>query len=145
MKTIKFCLLYVSAIITVFSCTKNKAPEKPAPDATEYLTDQPWLLLSYGYDKNNNGEVESNEENIRDCDKDNTYTFKKDGSGIVNENAMICDGNKQREEFSWALAENDTTLDFYFATAHIVELSEKRLRITNAGNDPEKLMLVYGH
>jgi len=109
------------------------------------LTDQPWLLLSYGYDKNNNGEVESNEENIRDCDKDNTYTFKKDGSGIVNENAMICDGNKQREEFSWALAENDTTLDFYFATAHIVELSEKRLRITNAGNDPEKLMLVYGH
>ncbi|MES1225678.1 MAG: lipocalin family protein [Bacteroidota bacterium] len=144
MRKMKFSLLYIATIIILFSCTKNKSQEKPASDAAEFLTDGPWLLLSYGYDNNKNGEVDSNEENIRECEKDNTYTFKKDGSGIVNENALICDGNEQAGRFNWALTDNDSILDFYSGTANIVKLSEQRLYITNTGTDPIKLMVVYG-
>jgi hypothetical protein len=145
MRKTKFCLLFASAVITIFSCTKNRTQEKQTPGAAEFLTDRPWLLLSYGYDINKNGEVERSEENIRNCEKDNTYTFNKDGSGIVNENAMICDDNGQQDQFDWTLTDNETVLDFYFGTANIVKLSKERLYITATTTDPVKLMIVYGH
>ena len=125
------------------------APYTPAMSTnktpTENLTQKPWRLLSYGFDHNKNGLVDIDEESIRDCEKDNSYTFNKDGSGVVAENTMICDANDPVNQFAWTLTNNDSVLDFYYGKANIIKLDSDNLYITSPNNDDIKLLLIYGH
>ncbi len=141
----RYYLLFIVLSIAISGCSKNNAEKNESKDTVDFLTRQPWLLLSYSYDTNGNGEVDSDENNAKDRDRNNTYIFNKDGSGVVKENQMVCGRNEQDSEFTWSLTDNDTIIDFYFARAHIVELSETHLRLTNAGNDSERIILIYGH
>lgn len=150
MNKIRYYLACATAIIAIAGCKKNETqnPLLPSPvplSAEEMLIEKPWKLISYGYDNNTNGMIEANEESIRDCDKDNTYTFNKDGSGVFNENSKICDGNDPINRFNWTLTENDAVLDFYLGKANIVKLSNESLWISNSNSDPVKLMFIYGH
>lgn len=145
MKKVKCYLLCASAAIAISSCTKDNPQKSPSLSAAEILSAKPWKLLSYGLDINKNGMIDGNEEAIRDCELDNTYTFNKDGSGIVNENSKICDGSDPSHPFSWTLQNNDTVLDFYFGVAYIVKLSADNLYLTDTNADQVKLLLIYGH
>ena len=150
MKRIRYYLACVTAIIAIASCKKNAnqnpLPPSPLPPSAEgMLIEKPWKLISYGYDNNSNGMIEVNEESIRDCEKDNTYTFNKGGSGVFNENSKICDGNDPTNPFNWALTENDAVLDFYLGKAYILKLSNESLWISNSNSDPVKLIFIYGH
>jgi hypothetical protein len=144
MKRGKLYLLYAVGIIAISGCTKS-TNEKSALSAAELLTSKPWRLLSYGFDINKNGMIDSNEEAIKDCETDNTYVFNKGGSGVVNENSKTCGGTDPSHSFIWALRNNDTVLDFYFGTAYIAKLSADCLYITDSNSDQVKLMLIYGH
>lgn len=145
MKRLRFYLLYAVVTVTISSCTKNSNEKSSTLSAAELLTSKPWRLLSYGFDSNKNGTVDSNEEAIRDCEMDNTYTFKKDGSGIANENSKICSGSDPSHPFIWALKNNDTILDFYFGTAYIAKLSADSLYMADSHSDQVRLLLIYGH
>ena len=145
MKKIRYCLACFTAIIAIASCKKNEN-QNPLPlSAEEMLIEKPWKLISYGFDDNRNGSIEVNEESIKDCDKDNTYTFNKDQSGVISENSKICNGNDPTSRFNWALTDNDAVLDFYFGKAYILKLSNESLRISNSNSDPVKLILTYEH
>ena len=145
MKRVKLYLLCVVAIIAIPSCTKNNNEKSQTVSHVELLTSKPWRLLSYGFDSNNNGLVDADEEAIKDCETDNTYIFNKDGSGVVEENLKICSGNDPSHSFIWALKNNDTVLDFYFGTANIARLSSDSLYLTNPSPGPAKLLLIYSH
>ena len=145
MKRVTLYLLYAVAIIVISSCAKNNSEKSSTLSAAELLTSKPWRLLSYGYDNNKNGLVDSNEEAIKDCETDNTYVFNKGGSGIVQENLKNCTGNDPSHSFIWALKNNDTVLDFYFGTANIIKLSSDSLYISDPNPDPVKLLLIYSH
>ena len=150
MNKIRFYLACITAIIAIASCKKNETqnplpPSPLPPSAEEMLIEKPWKLISYGYDNNRNGMIEINEESIRDCEKDNTYTFNKDGSGVLNENSKICNGNDPTNRFNWTLTENDAVLDFYLGKAYIVKLSNESLWMSNSNSDPVKLIFIYGH
>jgi len=145
MKRITPYLLSLVATITIGSCAKNKNENSQPLSARELLTLKPWRLLSYGYDNNSNGLVDSNEEEIKDCERDNTYIFNKNGSGVVQENSNICTGVDPSSSFAWTLTNNDTVLDFYFGTANIVKLSSDSLYLTDPSPDPIKLLLIYSH
>ena len=145
MKKGKLYLVYAVATIAIFSCTKNNNEKSSPLSATELLTSKPWRLLSYGFDSNKNGVVDSNEEALKDCETDNTYVFNKGGSGVVNENSKICNGSHPSRTFIWALRDNDTVLDFYFGTAYIERLCPDSLYITDLNSDEVKLLLIYGH
>jgi len=147
---IKFFALLITAIVLVTGCKKyNITSPYPAMSAnktpTENLTQKPWRLLSYGFDHNKNGLVDIDEESIRDCQKDNSYTFNKDGSGVVVENAMICDTNVPVNQFAWTLTDNDTVLDFYYGRAYIIKLDADNLDVTSSSTDDTKLLLIFGH
>ena len=144
MKKIRYYLACVTALIAIASCQKNETQNPLPPSAEEMLIEKSWKLISYGYDNNINGMIEVNEESIRDCEKDNTYTFNKDGSGVFDENSKICDG-VPISRFNWALTNNDAVLDFYLGKAYIITLSNESLRISNSNSDPVKLILIYGH
>jgi len=147
---IKFFALLITAIVLVTGCKKyNITSPYPAMSANrthkENLTQKPWRLLSYGFDHNKNGLVDIDEESIRDCQKDNSYTFNKDGSGVVAENAMICDTNVPINQFAWSLTNNDTVLDFYYGKAYIIKLDTDNLDITSSSTDDIKLLLIFRH
>jgi len=147
----KFSVLLITTVALMTGCKKYNvtAPYPPAMSTnktpTDNLTQKTWHLLSYGFDHNKNGLVDIDEESIRDCEKDNTYTFNKDGSGVVTENAMICDANNPVNQFAWTLTNNDTVLDFYYGKANIIKLDADNLYITSPNNDDVKLLLIYGH
>ena len=147
---IKFFALLITAIALVTGCKKyNVTSPYPAMSANrtpkENLTQKPWRLLSYGFDHNKNGLVDIDEESIRDCQKDNSYTFNKDGSGVVAENAMICNTNDPLNQFAWTLTNNDTVLDFYYGKAYIIKLDTDNLDITSSSTDDIKLLLIFRH
>ena len=148
---IKFSVLLITTVALMTGCKKYNitAPYPPAMSTnktpTENLTQKTWRLLSYGFDHNKNRLIDIDEESIRDCEKDNTYTFNKDGSGVVTENAMICDANNPVNQFAWTLTNNDTVLDFYYGKANIIKLDADNLYITSPNNDDVKLLLIYGH
>ena len=148
---IKLFALLITGISLVTGCKKYniKAPYPPTMSTnktpTENLTQKPWRLLSYGFDHNKNGLVDIDEESIRDCQKDNSYTFNKDGSGVVAENAMICNTNDPLNQFTWTLTDNDTVLDFYYGRAYIIKLDTDNLDITSSSTDDIKLLLIFRH
>ena len=147
---IKFFALLITAIVLVTGCKKyNITSPYPAMSANrtpkENLTQKPWRLLSYGFDHNKNGLVDIDEESIRDCQKDNSYTFNKNGSGVVAENAMICNTNDPLNQFAWTLTNNDTVLDFYYGKAYIIKLDTDNLDITSSSTDDIKLLLIFRH
>jgi len=148
---IKFFVLLITATVLMPGCKKYNvtAPYPPAMSTNktpaENLTQKPWRLLSYGFDRNKNGLVDIDEESIRNCEKDNSYTFNKDGSGVVAENAIICDANDPVNQFAWTLTNNDTVLDFYYGKANIIKLDADNLYIASSSTDDIKLLLIYGH
>jgi hypothetical protein len=147
---IKFFALLITGIVIMSGCKKyNVTSPYPAMSTNktpkENLTQKPWRLLSYGFDHNKNGLVDIDEESIRDCQKDNSYTYNIDGSGMVIENAMICDTNVPVNQFAWSLTNNDTVLDFYYGKAYIIKLDADNLDVTSSTTDDIKLLLIFGH
>ncbi len=154
MTNIKYFILLFITVAVVPGCDKYNSSADPyamttiqttANTPAEILTAQPWRLVSYGFDNNKNGVVDINEESIRDCERDNSYTFNKDGSGIVAENAVICNGNNPVNQFAWTLLDNETVLDFYYGQANVLQLTSDKLLIANTNIADVKLLLVYGH
>jgi hypothetical protein len=145
MKTIKLFAVILLAFVTIFSCNKSKEETPDYPDATLLLTTKPWKLLSYGFDHNKDGLISRNEESIKDCEKDNISVFNRDGSGIVMDNEISCEGNNKIGQFSWTLSNNDTLLDFTSGAAYITSLSGDNLIIRDTISDPVRLIVVYGH
>ena len=145
MEKIKISLICVSIIVTIFSCNKDNGQPIPSPGASLLLTEKPWKLRSYGYDFNKNGLVDSIEENIRACEKDNVSVFNPDGSGVVMENELICDGADRVSQFVWSLTNGNTIIDFDYGAAFISKLSEDDLIITDTISGAVKLTVVYEH
>lgn len=143
MRKTKTFFLYLIVIVAISSCGKDNSNEHLLANATEILTARPWKLISYGYDSNNNELVDIDEDAIRDCDKDNIYTFNTDRSAVITENERICSGSEPTNQFKWLLTNNDTEIDFYFGKAFIVKLAMDILILSNSDSDPVKLLLIY--
>jgi len=144
-RNIRICFSGLILMITFLGCKKEKEQKVELPVAIRLLTEKPWKLLSYGYDSNKDGLINAEEETIRDCEKDNISVFNTDGTGIVHENGITCDGDDQSNQFKWSLTNNDTVLDFIYGTAFIAKLSDDSLIITNSNSDLVKLIVIYGH
>jgi hypothetical protein len=118
--------LILSGILAVtVSCKKNYASES----ATELLTQKIWTLVSYGYDYNANWVIDASEESIRDCEKDNRYSFTIDGNGLYEDNSLSCGNGISELPFTWKLINGDTTLDFIFGLVKMSRLDDEQLII----------------
>jgi len=123
-----FLKLVLSAILAVaFSCKKDI--EKKS--ATELLTQKTWTLVSYGYDHNANGIIDAAEESIRDCDKDNKYSFNTNGTGLFEDNILSCGNGISEMPFTWKFINNETTIDFLTGIVKILRLNDGQLVISN--------------
>jgi hypothetical protein len=82
-------ILLIGFLAFTISCDKDNETVIEKKSATELLTQKNWVLTSFGHDYDSNGIVEGSEEEIQECQKDNTYLFKTNGEGEYSENAEM--------------------------------------------------------
>ncbi len=116
-------LLFITLTIGCKKETHQPQPPEP-PQPVNLLTSGKWLLISYGWDDDLSGDIEANEELIRDCEKDNTTEYFKAGNGKTHDNQVSCNYPSE-SEFEWKLIDNDKA----------IEISSQRLDIQTLTKD----------
>ncbi|MBC7903730.1 MAG: lipocalin family protein [Gemmatimonadaceae bacterium] len=95
-------------VTTAFSCSKSKST--PTKSNTELLTQSAWKIDVAGVDLDKNGSIDETYP-FEDCEKDDTYVFNINGTGVLSNNALKCDDNDPTtEDFTWSFKTNGTVL-----------------------------------
>jgi hypothetical protein len=141
MKINRSILFLLAAFLFFTSCNKNKEQAKTAAD---FLTDSEWVLVNYGDDLNNNNVLDISERGIMECQRDNSYLFNKNGSGIIRLDATGCGEGIRESSFAWRLVDNNTSIDFIFGISSIMALNESEMILYNDANgQSKKLFFIY--
>jgi hypothetical protein len=98
--------LFSLTVLMLGACKKSSSKSK-----TELLTQAGWKINAVGIDYNMNGTIDNGESQEEDCQVDNTYTFKTDGSAIVDEGSDVCSGELQTSGFDWSFKSNETIIN----------------------------------
>lgn len=147
MKNISLCAI---VCLLLNACKKEKDHPEPEKKKTfvELLTQQKWILAGYGFDDNNNKRIDDTENMIQDCQRDNSYEFFGDSTGVVKENEKVCDAGAPVTNFTWSLATGSKELILSFNPATIEHLDEVSLVLKHhipGLNDSARFTTVYKH
>jgi hypothetical protein len=136
--------LFILPALFAFIQHDNTKREK----AMTLLTQKEWVLTSYGCDANNNAVIDGPEENILDCEKDNTCCFNANGTGYWLDNSLSCGTGIAEMNFSWQLDEHSTELDLDHASKTIMRLDSDRLILCEKQTKGGKVirdMVIFEH
>jgi hypothetical protein len=101
-------LLFATMVFT--ACKKKDGP----PTKTELLEEKPWVYNTAGVDQDNNNTIDQTLPStyMQPCAIDNSYIFKSDGTGTIDEGATKCNTTTpQTSPFSWSFADNETSIN----------------------------------
>ena len=120
-----FKSVLLAAFIFAAGCKKgdDKVAEK-APG--QLLTQKEWILEATGFDDNKNGILDSSENNIQDCQKDNSYVFNQSGAGHSFDNTLLC-GGQETIDFNWQLLNNGAAIKINDQLMYLLKLNEEEL------------------
>lgn len=90
------------------------------------FTSGKWLLAGYGYDDNNNGNLDADENLIIDCQKDNTVEYMRNGTGVSLENQMVCMADPITE-FQWKFIDDEKAIEIQAQRLDIHTLTANEL------------------
>lgn len=102
------------AVLFLFSCQKDTSNNTTTtPTNTDILVQQSWKFNNAGADLDKNGTIDTDiSSQIQSCVTDNTITFAKNGSGVVDEGATKCSTTApQTQAFTWSFANSETALN----------------------------------
>src|SRR5690242_5957307 len=98
--------LLAFTVLMLGACKKSSSKSK-----TELLTQSGWKINAMGIDANMNGTIDKGESVMDDCQADNVYTFKTDGTGTTDEGANVCGGEPQTSTFAWSFKNSETVIN----------------------------------
>jgi hypothetical protein len=99
------CFLLFMAIF--IGCGKSSSPST----SPSFITQAAWKYDTSGVDFDKNGTIDFADTSLKACEKDNTYLFKSDSSGLADEGATKCaPADPQSTPFVWGLRSNKTVL-----------------------------------
>jgi hypothetical protein len=134
-------LAYTFLFVSAASCKKSDTVTgTPAKSNTILLTQASWKIQSVGIDQDKNGVAETDvTSSVPACQLDNTYTFKTDSTGIMDEAALKCAaGDPQTTNFTWGFKNNETvltgTFSFSKGDATILSMNDTNLVVTYDDN-----------
>jgi hypothetical protein len=109
---IPFALAILFFVLPFVACKKNGSSGSNGPSATvKLITQATWKFDTSGVDQNHDGIPEIGDTSIKPCEKDNTYTFRVDSTGTMDEGATKCHvGDPQTVPFTWKLTNNETVM-----------------------------------
>src|SRR5690349_4041072 len=122
----RYALLTFALSIIFLSCSKDDDDVSFNKDA---LTNGSWKLSGYMTDNQKDGTYEENTyAMLAGCEKDNTYTFHADGTGIFDEGPTKClDLEPQTAPLSWSFTDGKFT--FGSQSYQVEELTESTLKL----------------
>lgn len=138
----KLLLLTSIMLILCVSFRTDKVHAGEQKSAIELLAGKHWKLISFGYDANGNGQVDECENEITECQVDDSYLFNKNGTVRFFDNKQYCGGLRENE-FNWRLLENEKILDLYFAFINIDRLNENELLVSTQQLDSNGHIIRY--
>jgi hypothetical protein len=124
-----------------FSCQKEADDDNGGGNKTkmDLITSAAWKYDTAAIDVDGNGSTEQAlpPGTILSCDRDNTITLKKDGTGTVDEGGSKCNtSDPQQTAITWQFKDNETVINIpneifgVSGDVKILELTETKLRIT---------------
>lgn len=141
MKTAVLTILaFASLFVFCLSCKKSNDNSTPPKSKTVLLTQSSWKVQSVGIDADNNGTVDQDvTSSLSACQLDNTYSFKSDSTGTMDEGATKCSStDPQTTSFTWGFRNNETvltgTFSFSQGDASILSMTDTDLKVAYMGN-----------
>jgi len=99
---------FLGIVAVVAACKKSNSSDG---SRTTLITKAAWKYDLSGVDLNKDGAIDLPDTTALPCEKDNTYLFKKDSTGVADEGATKCDPtDPQSSNFNWSLKSNQTIL-----------------------------------
>ena len=96
------CLIVLASITIWTACTKNSSSSTEPSSRTTIITEGSWKIDTAGVDTDKNGTIDIGDSTLLSCQKDNTYTFLKDSTGIADEGPTKCNStDPQSTPFTW--------------------------------------------
>lgn len=141
----RIILILYGMLALMAGCQKgnNNLPENKS--ATELLTQKPWILTAHGFDDNLNDVLDSSENSIQDCQKDDSYNYQDNGTGVYSDNILSCGGNGSYS-FNWQFLNNDTELKIGFEKFTFLRMNETDMILSSLTPGLiTKYILVYRH
>lgn len=116
-------------VLSLFLLCDTKTPCKiqQITPAAEMLINKQWMMIDYGFDENLNGKLDPAESRIEECEKDDTYEFFKDGTGLAKSNNFSCCNGLDEQHFRWQLTDNGSSLQLFAETLSITRLTTREL------------------
>jgi hypothetical protein len=140
MKRITDCatlLLIAVVVLTNVHCQKEAGTgDIETANKTELLTSGQWrvsaLTVTPGIDLDFDGDLDTDFYSFfEECDKDDYYVFRTDGTYESNQGATKCDPDaEQSESGTWTFTDNETKFIMDSTTLAIDELTNNRFRIS---------------
>jgi hypothetical protein len=129
----KWTIFALSASLSVIGCSTKSASRHDM----ELLTGNPWKYEKAGFGSDDDGIFDALDPRIAGCEKDNTITFRKDGTG-----------SSDALPFLWAFQNNDSTIYFQDQYYKVRTLSRHRLEIyadQKLGKVSTRYTIVFKH
>ena len=140
-----FRLLIFSSLLLFISCQKEDRIVFPVETVTDLLTKEHWSIKAAGFDDNLNGIVDAAENQLTDCQSDNTYIFNKGGNGAIQEGGIDCDPSNAIL-FTWTLQNNEKEIVINHQRYFIVRVTDDELLLrAEVPADTADFLLRYTH
>jgi hypothetical protein len=148
MKTIIPKLIAIS--LFSFVCSSCNKDNEMLNRKTGLLIEKSWKFEIYGLDENNNGVIETSENNMLPCESDDLYTFFANGGGVFDGGTTPCSlGEPAITSFNWRFVNNGTELAIFAAPEKINQLDENFLEVyymdVNSQGQPVKYIRRFKH
>jgi hypothetical protein len=99
------CLIVLASLTIWTACKKNSSSSTDTNSRTTLITEGSWKFDSAGVDLNKDGIIDIVDTTLLPCQKDNTYTFLKDSTGVADEGATKCKStDAQTTAFTWSFS-----------------------------------------
>lgn len=108
--TLILAVLFSAVLI---SCDKDD--DAPAVTRTQMISSSSWKYDTAGIDVSKDGSIDTEIPSIYfpDCVKDNSITFRADGTGTIDEGSSKCDpDDEQTSNFTWTFKNSETIINF---------------------------------
>mgnify|MGYP006169628097 FL=1 len=118
-------ILFILSLIAIVGCRKQKVEPVEESNSFQLLTKKAWVLDAIGFDDNGNAVVDANENQIKDCESDNSYLFHSSGIGNFYDNAKACDIPGDNH-FTWNFT-GDSVLTISHQKMFVLRLNETEM------------------
>lgn len=129
----------IFVVIATVACKKDKEDDKQT--AVDLITASSWKIDTVGWDKNSDGQIDEALQPglFADCDLDNTISFLRDSTGILDEGATKCNpADDQTSDFTWnfigtnndSLNINGNLFDQFDGQVRVLTLTNANLKMS---------------